>query len=342
MNIVLFLGAGFSRAFHYPTMDEFLSSVDSSEKLDPEEKNFVGRLVLEARRANSFLQSSPTNLEDILSFSVMADRLSLNRDKADSDNLKIKLILQKIFTQVQDVNHFWSDFETFKSFLTFNPGNTQGHNLSIVTTNYDLCIECALVKLQLRTDPGFEFVREHNTGPLVGNLYKKGGIPVYKLHGSVNWFEIENNPNSFSVEDRVIPTLRGDIRNQTEDSLPFISSRQYVYSAAPVIVPPSFLKPDLQGPLNAIWKGAAGILQTANILIFIGYSFPLTDTDMMYFLARSLTDNPGLRKILIIDPIANAILDKLNSPQSKFGTHFRSLIQPENHIWQQTTLEKYL
>ena len=81
MRIVLFLGAGFSKEFKLPVMNEFFAFADSSRKLDDQEKKLLNRLVLDARRANSFLQSSPTNVEDILSFCVMNDRLLLNEDQ---------------------------------------------------------------------------------------------------------------------------------------------------------------------------------------------------------------------------------------------------------------------
>ena len=43
VNIVLFLGAGFSRAFGLPIMDEFLAFADSSKKLDEDDKRIRKR-----------------------------------------------------------------------------------------------------------------------------------------------------------------------------------------------------------------------------------------------------------------------------------------------------------
>jgi len=343
MNIILFLGAGFSRAFGYPTMDEFFPFADVSKKLDEDEKEFLRQLVLDARSANSFLQSSPTNLEDILSFSVMAERLSLNKDSGETTNFKTRKILQKIFTQVAGASNFWEQFESFKSFLTFDPASRENHKLSIITTNYDVSIECALIQLGASTNPGFQFVQEENKDrfPVTGNLYSKAGILVYKLHGSVNWYKSENNPDSFRIEDRIVE-VSGHYAERRQHSLPYVNASNYANPDAPIIIPPSFLKPDLTGALSLIWKGAAEQLQAAHILVFVGYSFPLTDTDMMYFLARSLTKNASLRSILIIDPSAKAIVDKLNSSESKFGSHFKSLIKVNNSVWQKTNLKAYL
>lgn len=169
----------------------------------------------------------------------------------------------------------------------------------------------------------------------------RNGIPVYKLHGSVNWYEIEGDLKKFSVEDRVVNYYSDyDIKNPS--SLPYIYHHSYVSSIPPVIIPPSFLKPDFTGPLSAIWQGAAEKLKTANILIFVGYSFPLTDTDMLYFLARSLTDNAGLRTILIIDPLANKLLQKLSLPENKIGSHFKTLLKIDGNKWEDVRLQQYL
>ena len=65
MRVVLFLGAGFSVPFGLPTMDQFFAAAESSKRISDEDKTFLNELRLESRQANSFLQSSPTNLEDI-------------------------------------------------------------------------------------------------------------------------------------------------------------------------------------------------------------------------------------------------------------------------------------
>jgi len=343
MNLVLFLGAGYSAAYNLPIMNDFLSFADSSTKLVKEEKDFIDQLVLESRRANSFLQSSPTNLEDILSFSVMADRLSLNNNKTESRNYMMRKILQKIFTQVSDPRDYWRKFDRFRSFLTFDPKEKK-HNLSIITTNYDLCIECSLHKLGLKTDPCFPFGHVHDNKLIINrdNFYSHEGIPVLKLHGSVNWFENNEPSDFFNVDGRVVE-IHGNFENEgIPKTLPYVCAGDYNTKIPPVIIPPSFLKPDLKGPLGQIWKIAADKLQSANLLVFVGYSFPMTDTEMLYFLARSLTDNPGLRMILLVDPFANDIVKKIHSQESKFGSHFKNLLKTEQDYWENTNLKKYL
>ncbi len=54
-----------------------------------------------------------------------------------------------------------------------------------------------------KLNPGFKFVIDNNYSPNVelGNLYSEEGIPLYKLHGSVNWFGDEKEENSIKVQD---------------------------------------------------------------------------------------------------------------------------------------------
>ncbi len=120
MKITLFLGAGFSRAYGLPVMTEFLSFADQSYRLNEEEKKLIGRIVLEARSANSFLQSSPVNLEDILSFSEMKDRLKHFEDGEESQNSNIRRILQKIYTDIGNDILSSISLDCFKNFLAYN------------------------------------------------------------------------------------------------------------------------------------------------------------------------------------------------------------------------------
>jgi hypothetical protein len=144
MRVVLFLGAGFSQPFGLPTMNRFLEVVASSNRLNQEDRDFVGRLVLEARQANSFLESSPQNLEDILSFAVMGQRLGLGDDQQAE---RIRRVLHRVYCAPKLLEGYWNQFDGFERFLGCKVG-TPGLELSIVTTNYDLNAECSLLRAQ--------------------------------------------------------------------------------------------------------------------------------------------------------------------------------------------------
>ena len=337
MNIVLFLGAGFSRHFGMPVMTEFFSYARDSPRLKPEEHNLIRALILESRRANSFVESSPKNLEDVLSLAVMRDRLGM-QDSSRADQLAT--ILRKIYTTYQTEGAgYWGQFDIFKSFLGFDiRSGKAAHNLSIVTTNYDLNIESALHRAGIAANLGFSWVQE-NCGNAVShqNLYTaRGGIPVFKLHGSANWYQDGNDASVVRVDGRCVQME--NFNPPTSFTLPYPCVNEYHAPSSPIIVPPSFLKPNLAEPLGSIWRGAAGALRQANQIVFVGYSFPPSDTEMRYFLASALSDNADLERIRIVDPHADKIVARLRSAESRFGTHFRDFLAPQTNGWGEVRL----
>jgi hypothetical protein len=336
MKVVLFLGAGFSRAFGYPVMSEFFEFADANIRISQEQKKFLSDLRIQARQANAFLESSPTNLEDILSFSEMEDRISLNEDQNFSNSQQVKRVIQRVFTDFNLIDPNWNTFDSLKRILPFKSENMRDINLSIITTNYDLSIECALNRFGSKAKLNFKAERERSNVRMVDDLYHDSGIPLFKLHGSVNWFKSESKTGIF-VEDRIVDSYPHEKKN-----IPLVSRHDYSHPGEPLIIPPSFLKPELPKPLLETWKYAAKELQEANLLVFIGYSFPVSDTEMTYFLARSLTSNANLNKILLIDPIGDEIEIKLRSRESRFGSHFLSLLKAIQADWQDTYLEEYI
>ena len=326
MNLVLFLGAGFSAPFGHPLMNDFLGFADACKRLDDKDREFLGRLVLEARRANAFLESSATNLEDILSFSEMGDRLGLAKEDGNrSDHLK--QIIAKVYSSTENRADFWTRYSAIQAFLGFKLKEFRGL-LSFITTNYDLNLECALFHHGVGVNPGFHIIRA-NGEP--GGLYHERGLPLHKLHGSVNWYPSSKGAG-VEVVDKVVPVQNYGPKERNRQ-LPFPCCGNYEPPGVPLIIPPSFLKPDLPEALRAIWRGAGKVLSEAHFIAFVGYSFPPSDTEMMYFLARALAENASLRAIYIVDIRANGLADRLKSQRSKTGSHFRDLLVPVEGDW---------
>lgn len=326
MKLVVFAGAGFSVPFGLPTMNSFLGFADASDRLSPDDKLLLGQLILEARRANSFLESSPTNLEDILSFSEMGDRLGLApADEKRSE--RVKRIVERVFTSAKLSAQYWSQFDAVRRLIDHREHETPPE-LTFITTNYDVNIELACYRAGWYTNLGTPIQRFPNAGLRVeGHLHADRGVPLYKLHGSVNWFPSDDRPGALLVNDAVVGLTGGSV-------FPYVCTEGYRPPWPPIIVPPSFLKPELAPALRHAWGSAARALSEATTVAFIGYSFPSSDTEMMYFLARALSENASLRRILIIDPYAEQIVQRLRGAESKSGSHFRDLISPVPIRWE--------
>ena len=204
MRAVLFLGAGYSAPFGNPTMNQFMGY--AAKTLDSTEREFLGELALEAARANRMLESSPTTLEDILSFAVMGDRLRLYGDDGQERSPPLRKILQHIYSRIDFpddyTQSYWGRFKALKRFLDTFELDLQSHIAAVVTTNDDLNAESAISFLGSRAALPFEYdVLElpqnwqRDQGhtlyepPLGEGMRRvKDGTPLYKLHGSVSWF----------------------------------------------------------------------------------------------------------------------------------------------------------
>ena len=334
MKIVLFLGAGFSAPFGLPVMNSFIRSAQDSTRLSSDEKTFLDDLILEARRANSFLQTSPTNLEDILTLCGMRDRLAMHMDSLPRTPRVVR-ILQKMYTNPGEVDNFWTRLEVLETFLG-NILSSSSHAVSIITTNYDLMAESAFHQINIPVSHAVKFAPYpvEDKVQVHGQLTRSGGFPLYKLHGSVNWYMVND---ALCVEDRVVAVQS---MARIEATLPRVCAANYKSNHDPMIIPPSFLKPNLPSPISGVWAGAANALHEADQIAFIGYSFPASDIDMKYFLASALVNNPRLRRIDVIDPNASALVARLKrETENGFGNHFRELLNPVSSDWTQTALE---
>jgi hypothetical protein len=229
---------------------------------------------------------------------------------------------------------YWPRYKKLEKFLGKDLSECKD-SLSFVTTNYDLNIESACIAAQIQTDPGFEIDRIPGQGVrTLGSCYSTGGVPLYKLHGSVNWYPSDSEPG-IRIDDRIVAIQSWD----ESRSLPVICTGDYCPAGSPAIVPPSFLKPDLSNALKGVWRGAARVLSEANTIVFVGYSFPPSDTEMMFFLAKALSENAGLRALYLVDPKANEITARLRRADTRIGSHFRDLLHPIQSRWEEAKLE---
>jgi hypothetical protein len=140
--------------------------------------------------------------------------------------------------------------------------------LGYVTFNYDCFLEDSLGPEK------FKYIHFSNKTMSLDRL-RHGGIPIIKLHGSLNW---EQNSNGFvyfsdppyQPKDQVKPT--------------YISTSVW---SQPAIIPPTLFKQEINDDSRAgdfltqailqQWRAAITLLQEANTIIFVGYSFPPTD-----------------------------------------------------------------
>jgi hypothetical protein len=112
-------------------------------------------------------------------------------------------------------------------------------------------------------------VRDRRNDPLGDSFRAIGAAPVFKMHGSVDWWE----------QNGVISADPGRMfHNQPSDS-------------APVLGIPGPGKLDLRSKAFAeVWSSAKKAIREAGRIIFVGYRFPPTDAQARLELLQSIRD----------------------------------------------------
>jgi hypothetical protein len=149
-------------------------------------------------------------------------------------------------------------------------GKPQGEN-TFITFNYDTILEDALHELRIPMTYGSK----------LDERFSASKIPVFKLHGSVNWARPKGNASRIKVF-------------KDYDELVTLDH-------VPELVPPTWKK-IFKNEMESIWGEAIKKLKTATRIIIIGFSMPPTDMHFKYLLAAGLRENISLRQVLFVNP----------------------------------------
>ncbi|HFE38579.1 MAG TPA: hypothetical protein ENK06_09235 [Gammaproteobacteria bacterium] len=172
--------------------------------------------------------------------------------------------------------------EAIVEFVKRNP------KTSIITTNYDGCIDEALSKQDVVTNT---FI-EHSVEP------SDAGTDLIKIHGSINWtycdschdvreFDLLEQKKAFS-SDSFSYAVIGICRNCGGQR-------------RPLLIPPIGLKFIMFPSLISLWNAARERIERASYIIVVGYSFSDADTYINKIVERSMSIN-SQQKIIVCDP----------------------------------------
>jgi len=188
--------------------------------------------------------------------------------------------------------------------LITNVGGSSVGPVSIITFNYDLNLDYMLYFAHVAVDYCFD---DKPTA----------GIPVMKLHGSVNWARCTG---CSKVVPWALPTFfqkaswdRALLFRETTTVTLNVGAQIATYAhctdhaceAAPVIVPPTWNKAEYQ-QVATVWKHAASHLSEAENIIVIGYSLPETDQFFRYLFALGTIGDARPQRFWVVDPDAQA------------------------------------
>lgn len=177
------------------------------------------------------------------------------------------------------------DFQSSKSssytgFVNFCKEN----QISILTTNWDTVVEILFDRQRIPFQTAIE-----------GKA--KNSIQLCKLHGSINWFKC-NCCGELQI------AANKDIAKHLLDDKPEICSKCHNEArVGQIVLQPEIITPTMLKTLNSklfrdIWATAAGELKNANRIIFIGYSLPLADFEIRYFLRKHIKKEAKIDVVL--------------------------------------------
>lgn len=306
---MLFLGAGASKPFGIPTMKEFTSEILKTLEDDASAKV---KEILERIEEYGFVEPDIESVMDVLTARQDLDSAKMAigpkiiefapKGPKHSTDLKASLLLENIRGQIIE-KCAKADFGQSDAYygLFFKEGSSS-HTISgtgwiavpyqrIFTTNYDLCIERFLRRHFPSYQDGFES-RPGYGRVFTGSWPEGHGYTLCKLHGSIDWFEIEGGP---IVQMLGVPgeTLYADT----------VKGRSMVYPAGE--------KYALTTPYAECLFHLRKTLREERQCLVVGYSF--RDLAVNNAFADAVKTNPDLG-IVLLGPSASSVRDTLEEP----------------------------
>jgi hypothetical protein len=289
---VIFLGAGATKSVGGPLTNEILRGMlygPTQAKTSPLLREFVEKF---------FHVNAATLIEQFPGLPLLMSLLDTALDRRQAFHPDWPLQRVSDLRQAIEIGMF----DLLEKSLITVPTNNHYNLLNIIypqpaqpcviSTNYDLIIDTAMMYVsepRLR-DGGLPRYCIPFRTPFYGMVERFGTL--LKLHGSLNWLHcrtcqrMEIGPSISRLYVKVLGRLLGDIDQSYEpggDKCPSCGTvlRQ-------LMIAPTHFK-DYRNPhLAQVWYEAERALREADKVIFIGYSLPDDDVEVVYLLKRSL------------------------------------------------------
>lgn len=189
-------------------------------------------------------------------------------------------------------------------------------SVTLISLNYDLIVDNALARLAERNGQlALPDYRCDVATETYRRLDKFGTL--LKLHGSLNWLYCPNchrldvgvgsRGRAVKVLNELFVEYARLDRQYTEGS-PCVECKTWV---EPVLITPTHLK-DYRNPhISRVWYEAERALRAAKRVIFVGYSMPEDDVEVIYLLKRGLSklDSRAITVVEFVPDGAPALAD---------------------------------
>ena len=175
---------------------------------------------------------------------------------------------------------------------------------SVITTNYDCCIDRAMIELGVPYSYNLDFANETEGTSTASDPSRT----LVKLHGSLNWFycdtcqtvhlvDIEKTVRDY-IDDRAMYPVIGVCKNCGGQR-------------RGLLVPPLAMKFDMAPPLNPLIEQATNCFAKADVIVVVGFSFADADLYISRMVSKAIQAKDSA-KVVLFDP-DRGVIDKIRS-----------------------------
>ncbi|MGQ0600412.1 MAG: hypothetical protein ACT4QE_01800 [Anaerolineales bacterium] len=328
---VFILGAGASAASGAPLMKDFLRAIRDLS-LEARETEYAEDFEL-VLKGYGLLQSAYAkmqmnyegNFEELYATFEMARILQSDMFEALNPE-KLSQAMKRVVGITIESKMIFSTSNSSDGGIAFQPhaynsrfvhllrdlarGNRPDASAAILTFNYDIGLDHALTHAQCPYSYGLDPDIDHK------------GIPVLKLHGSLNWVQC---PSCGIVIALPLDALKRLHPLESYEPASFFVSRHLTelnhcgksLPPEPFIVPPTWNKTEYHKTVSNVWRRAAKELSEATNIFVCGYSLPSTDQFFRHLLALSLSHGQIIDRFVVVNPdskVAETIRTMLAEP----------------------------
>lgn len=309
------LGAGFSYPANMPMQKDLLSSILNFNP-DITNKNAI-QLSSSKRKLKNFLSIfGNENLNDIdviEDLFTILDKAYLNEENFQQytwhDLYDVrKGLIDLIIATIDDFQFKISNIEAYKKFINYltSSKNILDIEHSLIILNWDTLFETFFLKNTNEILIDYCFYTYGLTNEHTPHIHLKPSgkknLKVLKLHGSINWLECSNCGRIYvdNINNIAKEKIKCRFCNINENTN---------YDLQPLIITPTLLKQLNSLHIKSTWSNAFIELQEADEIIFIGYSLPKADFELMYLLKKSLYYYDKI-KVVLAPADENSIIHK--------------------------------
>jgi len=268
---IFVLGAGFSRDAGGPITSEFLEYSNESQAVRKLQETSEFQAI---RQLSDSLPLDESNIEGVLNYVGNLKFVGNSRVGRFSPQTILDFLTQYIVTLL--AGRIRNPPSYYAKFVDSVLSNSRAGVLSF---NYDLLLDSLLINRIGQLDYGFPAEDRYR---LYGGLSGvRQGIPLIKLHGSINWTTC-SVCRTIGLHRGVAPLYRNCPRENCNG----------VWKG--MIVPPAWNKLPYATNLRLLWNQARDLLENASKVIIIGFSFSALDSLAMDLFRRSFRKNDSV------------------------------------------------